>query len=182
MKRIAELILEACFLKHLPRSGYQYLGTGKESVAEHVYVATMIAYVLAELEPEADSHRLITMCLFHDLPEARTGDLNYVQKQYVTADETTSLNHTLDGIPFGPKIGKLIREFNENQTLESRLAHDADQLSLLIDLKSLEDVGYKTPRSWLPHVEKRLKTAPARQLAQTLLNEDWDGWWRKIFC
>jgi putative hydrolase of HD superfamily len=93
------------------------------------------------------------MCLFHDLPEARVGDLNYVQKQYVSADEVKSLGHTLDGIPFGTDIGALIQEFNDNQTLEAHLAHDADQLALLVDLKSLEDVGYRTPRSWLPHVE-----------------------------
>lgn len=182
MKRIAELILEACFLKHLPRSGYQYLGAGKESVAEHVYMTTVIAYVLARMVPDADPYRLVTMCLFHDLAEARVGDLNYVQKQYVSADEVKSLGHTLDGIPFGADIGALIQDFNDKQTLESHLAHDADQLALLVDLKSLEDVGYKTPRSWLPHVENRLKTKAARQLAETLLKEDWDGWWRKIFC
>jgi putative hydrolase of HD superfamily len=55
MKRIAELILEACFLKHLPRSGYQYLGAGKESVAEHVYMTMVIAYVLARMVPDANS-------------------------------------------------------------------------------------------------------------------------------
>jgi putative hydrolase of HD superfamily len=53
MNRIAELILEACFLKHLPRSGYQYLGAGKESVAEHVYMTMIIAYVLARMVPDA---------------------------------------------------------------------------------------------------------------------------------
>ena len=182
MKRIAELMLEACFLKNVPRSGYQYLGAGRESVAEHVYMASVIAYILAEMVPGADPHRLVSMCLFHDLAEARVGDMNYVQKQYVSTDETRSLGHTLKDIPFGPKIKELIDEFNQNQTLESRLAHDADQLSLFIDLKSLEDVGYKTPRSWLPHVEKRLQTEAARQLARCLSDMDWDGWWRKIFC
>jgi putative hydrolase of HD superfamily len=181
MKRIAEMILEACFLKHLPRSGYQYLGAGKETVAEHVYVTSVIAFVLAEMVPEADSHRLVNMCLFHDLSEARIGDLNTVQKQYVTPDETTSLRHTLEDLPFGSKIKALIAEFNSKETLESQLAHDADQLALLIDLKSLEDVGYKTPRSWIDHVEKRLQTDVARQLAKTVLNTDWDNWWRKIF-
>jgi putative hydrolase of HD superfamily len=182
MKRIAELVLEACFLKQIPRSGYQYLGAGRESVAEHVYAATVIAYILSEMVPEADGNRLVSMCLFHDLPEARVGDLNTVQKQYVSADETRSLRHTLADLPFGPKIDGLIREFNANETLESRLAHDADQLSLLVDLKSLRDIGYETPRNWIPHVEKRLQTDAAKRLASTLMEQDWDGWWRKIFC
>ena len=182
MKRIAELILEACFLKHLPRSGYQYLGAGKESVAEHVYMTTVIAYILAQMEPDVDCHKMVSMCLFHDLPEARIGDLNYVQKQYVTTDETSALADTLDALPFGPQIETLLNEFNANQTLEAKLAHDADQLALLVDLKGLNDIGYRTPENWLPHVEKRLQTPVGQRLASTLMSEDWDGWWRKIFC
>ena len=182
MKRIAELMLEACFLKHVPRTGYQYLGNGRESVAEHVYSTTFIAFVLSQLVPDVDAARLMTMCLVHDLPEARIGDLNYVQKQYVKANEAKALEDTLKDIPFGAEIEALLDEFNAGKTLEAKLAYDADQLSLIVDLKSLKDVGYQTPDSWLPHVEKRLKTDIAKTLARTLLSEHRDGWWRKIFC
>ncbi len=181
MKRIAELMLEACFLKHVPRTGYQYLGNGKESVAEHVYSTTFIAFIFSQLLPDVDASRLITMCLVHDLPETRIGDLNYVQKQYVQADEAKALADTLQDIPFGPRIEALLEEFNAGETLEAQLAHDADQLSLIVDLKSLKDIGYQTPDSWLPNVEKRLKTDIGKQLAGTLLAEHRDDWWRKIF-
>ncbi len=166
----------------MPRSGYQYLGTGKESVAEHVYTAMFIGYVLAQLEPKANAHRLTTMCLLHDLPEARTGDLNYVQKKYATANEGQAMSDAFHDLPFGQDMKNIITEYNAGQTLESQLAHDADQLALIIDLKSLKDVGHQTPQTWLPHVLKRLKTPLGQQLADALLNEDWDGWWRKLFC
>jgi len=182
MKRIAELILEAGFLKHLPRSGYQFLGTGRESVAEHVYATTFIAFVLSFLDTQADACRLISMCLVHDLPEARTGDLNYVQKQYVQANESEALTDTLKDVPFGPTITELIDEFNAGNTLEAKLARDADQLALIIDLKSLQDIGYRPPDNWLPHVENRLQTRLAKQLAKAVLGAEWDGWWRKLFC
>lgn len=181
MKRIAELLYEACFLKHLPRSGYQYLGSGKESVAEHTYVTMFIAFVMAQLEPKADAERLITMCLLHDLPEARTGDLNYVQKAYVTANDDHAVSDAFKDLPFGSNMKTMITEFNTGETLEARLAHDADQLALIIDLKSLKDVGHQGPQTWLPHVEKRLNTPLGQKLADALLSEDWDGWWRKIF-
>jgi putative hydrolases of HD superfamily len=181
MKRIAEFMLEACFLKHLPRSGYQYLGAGRESVAEHVYAATMIAFVLAQMTPKADTQRLMTMCLFHDLPEARVGDLNYVQKRYVTADEEKALEDTLKDLPFRQSISEVIDEYNACETLESKLAHDADQLALIIDLKHIKDIGHQTPDTWLPHVAKRLKTDIGIQLADAVLSESWDGWWLKIF-
>ena len=180
MKRIAELLFEACFLKHLPRSGYQYLGTGKESVAEHVYSTMFIAFVMSQLEPEADAQRLLTMCLLHDLPEARTGDLNYVQKLYATANDQQAITDTCQDLPFGSEMKNLMTEFNAAETLEARLAHDADQLALIIDLKSLNDVGHKTPKGWLPHVERRLTTPLGQKLAKAILNEAWDGWWHKL--
>jgi putative hydrolase of HD superfamily len=181
MKRIAELLFEACFLKNLPRSGYQYLGAGNESVAEHTYSATFIAFVMAQLEPKADALRLISMCLVHDLPEARIGDLNYVQKRYLAKDEPRALRDTLKDIPFADRIETLAAEFEAAETLESRLAHDADQLALLIDLKSLKGIGYQTPDSWLPHVQKRLKTELGKGLAEAVLGGEHDSWWRKLF-
>jgi putative hydrolase of HD superfamily len=181
MKSIANLLFEACFLKHLPRSGYAYLGAGKESVAEHVYITTFIAFVMAQLEPKADAHRLVSMCLVHDLPEARLGDLNYVQKHYLKKVDTEALKDAVQEVPFGSRIESLTAEFEAGETLESRLAHDADQLALLIDLKSLKDIGYQSPDAWLPHVEKRLKTTLGRQLGNALLTTDHDSWWRKLF-
>ncbi|MGD8833380.1 MAG: HD domain-containing protein [Desulfobacteraceae bacterium] len=181
MKHIAEFMFEACFLKHIPRSGYQYLGTGGESVADHVYSATMIAFVFAQLMPEADSERLMGMCLFHDLPETRIGDLNYVQKHYVKANEKKALADALENLPFRESIADLLEEFNAGETLEARLAHDADQLALIIDLMHLKEIGHDTPEKWLSHVKKRLKTDIGIQLGNAVLSQEWDGWWRKIF-
>jgi putative hydrolase of HD superfamily len=182
MKRIAELILEACFLKRIPRSGYQFLGSGNESVAEHVYGTLFIAFLMAQLEPKIDALRLMSMCLVHDLPEARTGDLNYVQKKYVVADEDRSLADSLDGLSFGANIKALLDEFKAGQTLEARLARDADQLALIVDLKSMQDIGFKPPQSWLPSVRARLTTEIGKQLAEAVSNLPFDGWWRKLFC
>ena len=174
--------MEAGFLKHLPRSGYQFLGAGRESVAEHVYATAFIAFVFSLLDPHVDAHRLITMCLVHDLPEARLGDINYVQKNYLQTNEPKALADALQGIPFGPEITALIDEFNAGITLEAQLARDADQLALIIDLKSLRDIGYQTPDAWVPHVKNRLQTHTAKLLADAVLEGQWDGWWRKLFC
>ncbi len=179
--RLAELMLEGCFLKHIPRSGYQFLGAGRESVAEHVYQTTFIAFLMSRLTPLVDSGRLISMCLVHDLPEARTGDLNYVQKPYVRADETTALADSLRDVSFAADITDLINEFKAGESLEARMAHDADQLALMVDLKSLNDIGYQTPRTWLPNVQERLKTPVGKQLAESLLSVNWDSWWKKLF-
>ena len=139
MKKIANLLFEAKMLKEIPRSGFHFLGSGQESVAEHTFSTTFIAYVLAQLQPDIDALKLMSMCLVHDLPEARIGDLNTVQKTYVTADETKALEHTTADLPFGSAITALIEEFNQNSSIEAKLAHDADQIALILELKYLSD-------------------------------------------
>lgn len=76
MSKPAKFFYEAGMLMRTPRSGFQFLGSGSQSVAEHTYRMLNIAFVLNRLVPEpADELHLLKLVLFHDLPEARTGDL-----------------------------------------------------------------------------------------------------------
>ena len=177
MKNIANLLFEARMLKEIPRSGYHFLGTGNESIAEHTFSTTFIAYVMAQLDSEIDALKLITMCLLHDLPEARTGDLNTVHKTYVKADEARALKDTTRHLPFGSSLTGLIEEFNANRSREARLAHDADQLAFILELKYLSDIGYAPPDTWLPHVLKRIKTKAAKKIARSIMETHRDEWW-----
>jgi putative hydrolase of HD superfamily len=177
MKAIANLLFEARILKDIPRSGFHFLGSGSESVADHSFIATFIGYVLSQIAPEADALRLLQMCLIHDLTEARTGDLNYVQKKYLSVDESRAIADLTGDLPFGNAVGDLIEEFNAAETLEAQLAHDADQLALVLELKALHDVGNNGPKAWLPHVVGRLQTSIGQSLAKEILNTASDEWW-----
>lgn len=181
MKEIANLLFEAKMLKEIPRSGYHFLGVGHESIAEHSFMIAFVGFAMARMEPDADGGKLVSMCLVHDLPEARTGDLNYVQKNYVTPDEDKAVDDATRAIPFGGAIADLIREYNEASTLEARLAHDADQIAFILDLKALSDIGHQPPRKWLPPVLGRLKTPTGKALARSIMETGWDDWWLKNY-
>ena len=181
MEAIANLLFEARSLRTLPRSGYQFLGAGRESVAEHTFSITFIAYVLSRLVPEADSQKMMTMCLVHDLPEARLGDLNYVQKLYVAANETAAIDDLTAPLPFGEEIKTLIDEFNQGQSLESQLARDADQIAFILELKDLSDLGYVPPGTWIPNIRRRLHTDIGKRLVEAILSTERDTWWRQKF-
>ncbi|MBF0100983.1 MAG: HD domain-containing protein [Desulfobacterales bacterium] len=178
MNPLANLLFEANLLKRVPRSGFHFLGQGHESVAEHSFMITFIAYTMTQLEPQADALKLISMCLLHDLPEARTGDLNYVHKKYVTADEDKALHHMLENIPFKSDIRELIDEFKQGETVESRLAKDADQLAFILELKAKIDMGIKGPETWVPIVISRLTTDTGKKLADAIMQTRWDDWWQ----
>ena len=179
MKPIADLLFEARMLKALPRSGYSFLGAGKESVAEHSFMVAFIAYALGRMVPEADAGRLVALCLVHDLPESRVGDQNSVNKIYVRPDEEHAVRDLTVDLPFGADLAGLLAEFEAAETLEARLAKDADQLALILDLKALDDIGYRPPADWLPPVMDRLRTEPGRALAEAILETRSDAWWRK---
>ncbi len=177
MKAIANLLFEARILKDIPRSGFHFLGSGDESVAEHSFVATFIGYVISQIAPDADALKLLQMCLIHDLTEARTGDLNYVQKKYLAVDESRAIGDLTEDLPFGKAVADLIEEFNAAETLEAQLAHDADQLALVLELKALHDAGNNGPKAWLPHVVGRLRTSVGQSLAKQILDTASDEWW-----
>jgi putative hydrolase of HD superfamily len=177
MKNIANFLFEAGMLKRTPRSGFQFLGTGAESVAEHIFRTTYIGYALGRLSKDTDVDRLIKMCLFHDLPEARTGDLNYVNKKYVKADEQKAIKDLAATLPFGNEIEDLVQEYEEGRTAESKIARDADQLEMILALKEYKDLGNKYADEWLQFSLKRLQTESAKELAKVILETDSSLWW-----
>jgi len=179
MKDIANFLFEVGMLKKTPRTGLQFLGSGDESVAEHIFRVVFIGYTLSRLVGNVDEARIVKMCFLHDLPEARTGDLNYVNKKYVTAYEDKAVKELARTLPFGDDIESLIDEFNRMETLESKLANDADQLELILQLKEYHDLGNRYADEWIDYALKRLTTDVAKELAKTIRETDSSFWWFK---
>ncbi len=177
MDRIVEFLFEVGMLKRTPRSGWQFLGAGSESVAEHVFRTTMIAFALARMDGEVDADKVLRLALVHDLPEARTGDLNYVNQKYVTADEERAADDLSEGLPFGDELRELLAEYRDENTPESVLAHDADQLEMLLGLKEHIENGIPRAADWTPFLLRRLRTDAARALADSILDGDSASWW-----
>ena len=159
MSEIADFLFEVGMLKKTPRSGFQFLGSGCESVAEHILRTLYIGYVLCKMDPEAD--------------------LNYVNKKYVTVDEKKAVRELAEPLFFGAEIEESIDEFNERETKEALLARDADQLSLILQLKECGDLGNRYSREWIRFAVLRLATENARKLAEEILDTDSSHWWFK---
>lgn len=177
MKRTVEFLFEAGMLKKTPRTGFQFLGSGAESVADHSFRTTILGYVLATMENGADIDKTVRMCLFHDLPEARTGDHNYVNKKYVAVNEEKAILDQTRDLPFGKDIVDLTHEFNAANTLEARIAKDADQLDLILELKVQLDSGNPNAKEWLKYALKRLCTDSGKAMGREIMDSKSDAWW-----
>lgn len=177
MKKLVNFLFEVGMLKKTPRTGYQFLGSGRETVAEHSFRTAVIGYMLSLQESGADVMKTLLMCLFHDLHEARTGDHNYVNKRYVQVEEEKAVRDMTGDLPFGDTIVGLAREFLESHSLEAAISRDADQLDLILALKEQLDLGNPYARDWLHYALKRLQTESARTLAEEIMNTDSTEWW-----
>ena len=177
MENIANFLFEVGMLKKTPRTGYQFLGSGSESVADHSFRMTVIGYILAGEIPGADRTKTVLMCLFHDLHEARTGDQNYVNKRYNTIDEKKAVSHMTDGLAFGDEITRLTDEFNTGGSIEASIAKDADQIDLILELKQQKDLGNKYADEWVFYAKKRLINEKSKELAEEILKTDHTKWW-----
>ena len=187
-KNIVNFFFESGMLSKTPRTGFQFLGTGKQSVAEHSFRVAIIGFALAKLVEDVDVFKVVRMCLFHDLPETRTGDLNYVNKHYVDAKEDEAIEDLASTLPFGNEIEEVLTELKRNNTKEAQLVHDADQLELILELKEQLDLGNQYASRWIHFAKERLKTDIGKKIADQITNTDssawWfegrDHWWRKI--
>src|SRR5512136_2843791 len=124
------------------------------------------------MDRQADELKVLRLCLMHDLPEARTGDMNYVNKKYVAVDEKKAIRELAEPLFFGGEIEEALEEFNGKETRESLLARDADQLSLILQLKECGDLGNKYSREWIRFASKRICTETAKKLAEIILKTD----------
>ena len=178
-RKIVNFFFELGMLKRTPRSGFQFLGSGRESVADHSFRVAMIGFTLARLAKNVDPFKVVCLCLFHDIPEARTGDLNYVNKRYVTVDEGGAMSDLARSLPFGDELKAFLREYREEETEESKLVHDADQLDLILELKEQNDLGNTYAAKWIHFARQRLVTSIAKSVAEEILLTDSTDWWFK---
>ncbi len=178
MRSLIHFLQEVSHLAHTPRTGFPFLGTGNQTVAEHTYIAAMIGWLLShQMEEEVDPARVVFLCLLHDLPESRTGDLNYVHKRYLRVDMEKVLNDMKKYPFFSDLFLPYIREYEEKKTRASIVAHDADQLELILQLKKQLDLGNTFSTDWIANAEKRLQTDQAKKMAKAILEEKFFNWW-----
>jgi putative hydrolase of HD superfamily len=175
--RVADFIYETGIHSKTPRSGFWFLGSGKQSVAEHLFHTAMIAYTLAHLEPEVDERRVMLMALFHDIGEGRTADHNYIHQRYGKLAEAEAVKDISESLPFGGEIFDLFEEMEKKETPEARLVKDADQLEWIATLRAEEVKGNIKAREWIDAGLKRLKTPAGKKLGKFLDKTNPDAWW-----
>ena len=186
-KKIANFFFEVGSLKRILRSSYQTFLDGGETIAEHSFRTAVIGYVLALLEKEngndkIDENKVLKMCLFHDLPETRTGDQNLLHGKYVSANENEAIEDQCKDLFCGGELKKILKEYNEGKhnierSPEAVIAKEADILEQLLTEKEYQERGNTHAAEWMEYSLSRLKTVNGKKIAEEIINGSSRNWW-----
>ncbi|MBI3559786.1 HD domain-containing protein [Candidatus Gottesmanbacteria bacterium] len=193
LKNITNLVYEAAVVKRMQRTGWQILGDNQEGVGEHTFMTAIIAYFLAKevsgtrpgpalpagrLEAGVNMETILTMAIFHDFHEARTGDLDKIASFYMTRDQGKANKDIFQGVDDG--LLATLEEYEKKESLEARIVYEANIVAFLVELKLLEEKGNTHAREWISGNIARLRLPEAVALAQELARIDSHDWWKSL--
>lgn len=179
-----DFFAEAGKLKRVKRSGWWMIGVpDEESVADHSFRCAVIGYFLAKKE-KADVGKVVLMSLLNDFHEARMNDLHKMAHRYldVRKGERKAFKEQVERLEadIREELMDIRIEHDRQDSLEGKLARDADILECLLQAKEYLDLGY-------PNAEKFFKKAPDHLFSNTAKKlwtgmSEWDsnGWWEDI--
>ena len=133
-KEYLEILHVAERLKDTPR----HCTTSKrrvESVAEHSWRISLMAFLLKDEFPEADINRVVSMCLIHDLGECFTGDIpTFLKTSQDRETEDSLLYRWVKSLPkeVAVRMLALYDEMDEQKTIEAKIYKSLDKLEALI--------------------------------------------------
>lgn len=125
-----------------------YTAQGRhESVAEHSWMMTLMAFFLKEEFPQADMDKVIQMCIIHDLGECFTGDIpTFAKNSEQEKREEQLLYQWVETLPEskGAEMKQMYAEMAERKTLEARIYKAIDSMEALIQ-HNISDLSTWTP-------------------------------------
>lgn len=184
MDSIADYIFEAGMLKRVARSGWwaekvKY----PESVAEHSFRTAIVAFILAKMEGMDDdgARKICTAAVFHDMHEARLGDMHKITARYIQITKKLERKVESDQLRNAPKqLQSAISGTLGLNDEESVILKDADYLECAFQAKEYMDIGHKGAESWIKTIETRLKTASAKKLLAVMKKKNSNDWWKGL--
>lgn len=148
-RKLLDTLLIAERLKDTTRHCYTAKGR-HESVAEHSWMMTLMAFFMRDEFPEADMDKVIRMCIIHDLGECFTGDIPAFDKNEThEKTEEDLLYKWVSSLPenYAAETRELYEEMAQRKTVEARIYKSIDSLEALVQ-HNISDLSTWIPREY----------------------------------
>lgn len=124
--------------------------------------------------------KVMKMALVHDIQESRTGDVNYLIRQYTQRNDTLAIQDVLKDTSLEEEFTGLWEEYEARKTLEARIVKDADNIDADLELMEQAARGNPLTEKWFSFrvkgIRKRLYTKTAQKMWDALYKTDPDAW------
>ena len=166
-------------IRLIKRMGNRFLGVFREDLADHHFRVFWIAMVIAAHEGGVDTGKIAKLALLHDIAESRTGDVDYLARQYVERNERLAIQDMLANSSLESEFYQLWEEYEARKTPEAKIVKDADNLDVDLELAESEASGHKLPQEWREMQDMRfskLYTETAKQMFKQLRGVSPNSW------
>lgn len=174
------LLFELGSLRFMKRMWQRFLNDDFANLAEHHFRMFWIAMVIAAHEENVDTGKLAKMVLVHDIAESRAGDVDYLARQYVVRNEELGIKDMLAGTSIEGEFLGLWEEYEKNESIEAKIAKDADNLDVDFELAERAAKGSKLKEQWTDMreyvVREKLHTETAKHLREQLTDANPHEW------
>ena len=146
-RKLIDTLILAEKLKDTMRHCYTKNGR-RESVAEHCWMASLMAYFMKDEFPEVDMDKVIRMILIHDLGECFTGDIPVFNKTAKDEEkEKEALYQWVRTLPeiYAEEMISLYEEMEKRETVEAKIFKAIDGMEAVLQ-HNISDIA-----TWLPN-------------------------------
>lgn len=140
-KRNLEFLYEVGALRFIKRSWIHFLNPDVANLAEHHLRVMWLALVISRTEKNVDTEKMIKMALVHDVAESRTGDADYLSRQYVKRNEEEAIKDILKDTSLEEEFLQLWEEYEKKACIEAKIVKDADNLDVDLELQEQKAKG-----------------------------------------
>ncbi|MHA1655083.1 MAG: HD domain-containing protein [Candidatus Heimdallarchaeota archaeon] len=193
-EEILSFCMEALRLKRMLRNGWVFSGVAAaevESVADHSYMVSLLAMLIAlheqEKEKKIDLEKVLIMALIHDLSESVSQDIDRRIAKFAPEEFTAfkkkldkqALAFLLEKLSPGmqTKLSAIFEEYQQQQSPEARIVSEADRLETIFQLKEYIMLGKQRENfsefyANFKEEKEKFQNPLVKELARLLLQEE----------
>ena len=146
-RKLIDTMMLAEKLKDTMRHCYTKNGR-RESVAEHCWMASLMAYFMKDEFPDVDIDKVMRMILIHDLGECFTGDIPVFEKTEEHEEKEKEMLYSwVNTLPevYADEMIALYEEMEALETLEAKIFKAIDGMEAGLQ-HNISDIS-----TWLPN-------------------------------
>ncbi len=142
LDRDIQFLYEIGNLRFIQRQWKRFLNADFANLAEHHLRVAWLALMIAKYEGVDNTDKVLKLALLHDIAESRTGDVDYLSRQYTTRNEELGVKDMLEGTQLEKEFLDLWHEYEKRESIESKIVKDADTLDVDLEIREQTSKGF----------------------------------------